>query len=118
MPVFRGLVGQWSCKNAEPLVDILEKWNLLIPNWIMENILDQLILPKIQSEVDNWNPLTDLVPIHAWIHPWLPRLGMAFSLMLIVQAVDCSIVSPHIYSHQDQGLKLYIPTFDIRWRRL
>lgn len=22
--------------------------------------------------MDNWNPLTDTVPIHSWIHPWLP----------------------------------------------
>ncbi|KAA8592292.1 hypothetical protein FQN60_017747 [Etheostoma spectabile] len=26
------------------------------------------------SRVDNWNPLTDTVPIHSWIHPWLPLL--------------------------------------------
>lgn len=25
-------------------------------------------------QVDNWNPLTDTVPIHSWIHPWLPLL--------------------------------------------
>lgn len=24
--------------------------------------------------MDNWNPLTDTVPIHSWIHPWLPLL--------------------------------------------
>lgn len=77
MPAFRGLVGQWSCKNADPMVDLLESWEPILPNWIMENILDQLILPKIQKEVDSWNPLTDLIPIHSWIHPWLPRLGTA-----------------------------------------
>lgn len=25
-------------------------------------------------QVDNWNPLTDTVPIHSWIHPWLPLM--------------------------------------------
>lgn len=78
MPAFRGLVSNWSCKNANPMVDLLEAWENILPMWVMENILDQLILPRIQKEVDNWNPLTDLVPIHAWIHPWLPRLGMVF----------------------------------------
>lgn len=24
--------------------------------------------------MDSWNPLTDTVPIHSWIHPWLPLL--------------------------------------------
>lgn len=25
-------------------------------------------------KVENWNPLTDTVPIHSWIHPWLPLM--------------------------------------------
>lgn len=31
-----------------------------------------LYLPFPICQVDNWNPLTDTVPIHSWIHPWLP----------------------------------------------
>lgn len=46
----------------------------LLPAWILENILDLLILPKLTLEVEEWNPLTDTVPIHTWIHPWLPLL--------------------------------------------
>lgn len=46
----------------------------LLPNWILENILDVLVLPKLTLEVEEWNPLTDTVPIHTWIHPWLPLL--------------------------------------------
>ena len=74
MPALRGLIGQWPCKEAQPMVDLLDRWEPLVPEWIMENILDQLIMPRIQSEVDAWNPLTDVIPIHTWIHPWLPRL--------------------------------------------
>lgn len=25
-------------------------------------------------QVENWNPLTDTVPIHSWVHPWLPLM--------------------------------------------
>lgn len=50
-------------------------WNPVLPQWIMDNIRDQLVLPRLQAEVDSWNPLTDTVPVHAWIHPWLPLLG-------------------------------------------
>ena len=74
MPALRGLIGQWPCKEAEPMVDLLDRWEPLVPEWIMENILDQLIMPRIQSEVEAWNPLTDVIPIHTWIHPWLLRL--------------------------------------------
>lgn len=32
----------------------------------------------MQAEVEAWNPLTDPVPIHSWIHPWLPLMGKIF----------------------------------------
>ncbi|PIO26301.1 hypothetical protein AB205_0129330 [Aquarana catesbeiana] len=56
------------------MVDFLDSWVHLLPVWILDNILDQLIFPKLQKEVENWNPLTDTVPIHSWIHPWLPLM--------------------------------------------
>lgn len=37
--------------------------------------MDQLIMPKLTREVDHWNPRVDTMPIHAWVHPWLPVLG-------------------------------------------
>ncbi|CAB4066230.1 TFIP11 [Lepeophtheirus salmonis] len=40
-----------------------------------DNILLQLVLPKIQNDVNVWNPQTDTVPIHSWLHPWLPLLS-------------------------------------------
>ena len=76
LPAFRDLVEQWDCKNADRMVYLLDSWNPVLPNWMMEHILEQLILPKIRKEVDHWNPSTDLLLIHVWIHPWLPRLGM------------------------------------------
>lgn len=29
-------------------------------------------MPPLQ--VESWNPLTDTVPIHSWVHPWLPLM--------------------------------------------
>ncbi|CAH6778721.1 tuftelin-interacting protein 11 [Phodopus roborovskii] len=74
MPFVRNVVAQWQPRNCDPMVDFLDSWAHIIPVWIMDNILDQLIFPKLQKEVDNWNPLTDTVPIHSWIHPWLPLM--------------------------------------------
>lgn len=53
------------------MVEFLEVWVPILPQWILDNILQQTILPKLQLEVENWNPLTDTIPIHVWIHPWI-----------------------------------------------
>ncbi|KAI5929862.1 Tuftelin-interacting protein 11 [Manis javanica] len=74
MPFVRNIVSQWQPRNCDPMVDFLDSWVHIIPVWILDNILDQLIFPKLQKEVENWNPLTDTVPIHSWIHPWLPLM--------------------------------------------
>lgn len=74
MPFVRNIVTQWQPRNCDPMVDSLDSWVHIIPVWILDNILDQLIFPKLQKEVENWNPLTDTVPIHSWVHPWLPLM--------------------------------------------
>lgn len=75
MPKLRRCIFSWSPRVCDPLVDLLSVWQTLLPGWVMQNIQDQLVLPKLQSELDNWDPTTDIVPIHKWIHPWLPLMG-------------------------------------------
>lgn len=59
----------------------------------MDNLLTQIILPKITFEVDEWNPLTDTVPIHTWIHPWLPLMSEYPHHTLFINQ------SRHLYLH-------------------
>ena len=33
------------------MVDFLDSWAPLIPVWVLDNILEQLIFPKLQKEV-------------------------------------------------------------------
>uniref|UniRef100_H2YDS1 Tuftelin-interacting protein 11 n=1 Tax=Ciona savignyi TaxID=51511 RepID=H2YDS1_CIOSA len=37
-------------------------------------VTHQFVLPQLQKEVDCWDPLTDPIPLHSWIHPWLPHM--------------------------------------------
>ncbi|XP_038071754.1 tuftelin-interacting protein 11-like isoform X2 [Patiria miniata] len=75
MPQFRRAITNWNMRECDPIIDLLENWLPLLPQWLLNNILDQLIYPRLQETVDEWNPLTDIIPIHAWLHPWLPLMG-------------------------------------------
>ena len=65
-------------RQPDSLLELLEAWMPLLPDWVMNNILEQLVMPKLQTEVEDWNPLTDTMPIHGWLHPWLTLMGELF----------------------------------------
>eukprot|EP00696_Hemimastix_kukwesjijk_P001717 gnl/Hemi2/12104_TR4131_c0_g1_i1.p1 gnl/Hemi2/12104_TR4131_c0_g1~~gnl/Hemi2/12104_TR4131_c0_g1_i1.p1 ORF type:complete len:415 (-),score=103.50 gnl/Hemi2/12104_TR4131_c0_g1_i1:97-1182(-) len=69
------ICNEWATRDFEPCVALMESWQPVIPRPIFETLIDQLIFPRLQREVDSWNPRADTVPIHVWIHPWLPLLG-------------------------------------------
>ncbi|KFM56990.1 Tuftelin-interacting protein 11, partial [Stegodyphus mimosarum] len=75
MPPVRKAILGWNARNWSPLVELLDTWTPLLPPWVMGNILEQLVLPRLQKEVEAWNPLTDTLPVHSWLHPWLPLMG-------------------------------------------
>ncbi|CAG8559836.1 7543_t:CDS:10 [Paraglomus brasilianum] len=77
LPKLRSAINNtWKVRDFDPVIALLEKWKPpLLPRFIYDNIVDQLIMPKIQKEVDNWNPREDKEMIHHWLHPWLPIFG-------------------------------------------
>lgn len=75
MPNIRAAVSAWNPRNHQPMAALLDAWAPLLPSFTLDNILEQLILPRIQQCVDHWDPLTDTIPIHIWILPWTGLLG-------------------------------------------
>ena len=65
---------EWNSRQPERLIDTIDRWMCVLPKWISDNILDHLIFHVLHREVESWNPLTDSVPIHSWLHPWLPLM--------------------------------------------
>uniref|UniRef100_A0A1B6D3D3 G-patch domain-containing protein n=4 Tax=Clastoptera arizonana TaxID=38151 RepID=A0A1B6D3D3_9HEMI len=98
MPSIRIAVNAWQCRNCDVMIELLETWIPILPGWILDNILQQLILPRLQHDVEEWNPLTDTVPIHKWIHPWVPLLGKHLSTIIfpiIRHKLSSALVSWH-----------------------
>ncbi|XP_023269243.1 tuftelin-interacting protein 11 [Seriola lalandi dorsalis] len=50
IPVMRSCVSGWQPRMVGPMVDCVEVWAPLIPLWILDHLLEQLILPRLQRE--------------------------------------------------------------------
>ena len=95
MPKFRRTLSPLSPRYCAPVIDLLEVWLPLLPEWIMLNILEQIVLPRLQNEVETWDPTTDTVPIHTWIHPWLPLMGGNLSPSVLLFTTPSLALPPY-----------------------
>lgn len=74
-PLRSAIVTSWEPRDPEPLLTLIEAWEGALPAVAMGQLLEALVMPKIRTAVGSWEPRQETVPIHAWIHPWLPYLG-------------------------------------------
>ncbi|GJT49694.1 septin and tuftelin-interacting protein 1 homolog 1 [Tanacetum coccineum] len=70
--VRRSSANSWQATNPEPLLHFLDIWERLMPHAALQKILDQIVMPKLLAAVNSWDPRTDTIPMHIWVHPWLP----------------------------------------------
>ncbi|EEB91113.1 hypothetical protein MPER_10584, partial [Moniliophthora perniciosa FA553] len=66
----------WNIWLPKPAVKLYEAWSTFLPPFIRDNIMDQLILPKVQKAVADWNPKQDDVSLQSIVFPWLPHVGL------------------------------------------
>lgn len=67
---------EWTPENPHPAVKLYELWSSFLPPFIRDNLLDQLILPKVQKSVANWSTKKSTVSLQAIVFPWLPHVGL------------------------------------------
>lgn len=79
LPPLRAATTSWEPRDPEPLLTFLETWEPLLPRAALSHILDMLVMPRLRRAVGEWEPVKESVPIHAWLHPWLPYLGTALT---------------------------------------
>jgi len=71
------ITNTWDVYDPTPLQALLEAWQGLIPLFVHSQILDKLIVPKLDEAVAAWNPKKkrSAPPPHLWLFPWLQFLA-------------------------------------------
>ncbi|KAK9457123.1 GC-rich sequence DNA-binding factor-like protein-domain-containing protein [Dipodascopsis uninucleata] len=75
------LYNDWNVYKPTDLIILLEEWKEILPHFIVSQLLEQVVLPRINLAVSNWDPRSSQVMSyvtpapHLWIFPWMPYLG-------------------------------------------
>ena len=90
------------------LLEFFEKWGSIIKKEIMLNLYETSLIPKIFLAVDFWDPMLDTVPIHLWLHPWLPVLGINSLAPAISNVAEKMTAALRNWSPADESAKILL----------
>jgi tuftelin-interacting protein 11 len=75
-PLRAYLMREWDCKRDPGVaVAALAAWSGALDEDVLHYVLHQAVWPRLLRCVEAWDPFTDAVPLHSWLHPWLPLLA-------------------------------------------
>lgn len=70
-PLHHDITTHWDPRNVDAMEKFLACWKPHLPAPVRSYILSHLVMPKLRASVDSWDPLSDPVAPHIWLHPWL-----------------------------------------------
>lgn len=84
LPKIRSAITHWDVHDPQPLIALVQSWRQLLPSFVFSNLMDQLIIQRLSSALQSWNPRkhkhhkhqkkADSALPHIWLFPWLPLL--------------------------------------------
>ncbi|GAA5873977.1 hypothetical protein JCM1840_006108 [Sporobolomyces johnsonii] len=80
LPKVRSAINNsWTPSDPAPAVSLFTAWSPVLPSFVRDNILDQLILPKLSSAIADWSPSAfrrrQAPGLHTIVFPWLEHAG-------------------------------------------
>lgn len=84
LPRIRTTITNWDVLDHKALIELVQSWKPLLPQFVYTILIDQLIVPKLASALQTWDPrkrshhhkhsTVKYTQPHSWIFPWLPYL--------------------------------------------
>jgi hypothetical protein len=65
----------WQPGEPQIAITLFSTWAPILPTFIRDNVLDQLILPKVQAAMADWSPRSSNYTLHGIVFPWLEHAG-------------------------------------------
>lgn len=81
LPRLRAALVEWRVRDAEPGLRLVERFRATLSPEIADEVAMQLVLPRLRSEIDGWDPRADRTSPHLWVHPWLDVLGRRMEVL-------------------------------------
>ena len=74
MPCIRTAINNdWDVHHPSAAIALMEAWKPVLPRFILDNIADQLLLPKLKKAIADWNPRSQqLADLQHFVFAWLP----------------------------------------------
>ncbi|MES1902522.1 MAG: Tuftelin-interacting protein 11 [Paramarteilia canceri] len=72
-PVFKNCIDNQGifCQNSQFFAQLVSNWAKILPPSIINSfILNPIVLPRINFEVEQFNPIVNCMTINQWITPW------------------------------------------------
>jgi len=74
LPSLRAELCTWNVEDFEACLKLFESCGQAMPATTVDALAEQVLLPRLKTRLESWDPRHDAVPAHIWIHPWLPIL--------------------------------------------